>query len=82
MGFGVGFADDDDFDLSGILTLFFDFVRDVAAKLERLFVTDSTAVDEDTDFATRIEHEGFSYAAETVADAGKRFDFLVVHAHG
>ena len=78
----MGFADDDDFDLAGVLAFVFDFVGDVAAEFERGFVADAAAVHEDADFASGVENQGFRDATETVGDVVERFDFLVVEVDG
>ena len=64
----AAFADDIDFDLSGIFKLCFDLVRNISCDDDHLLVSDLLRLYHDPDFTSCLNGIGFFYTREAVGD--------------
>jgi hypothetical protein len=78
----AGFADDGDADLAGVLEVVFDAADDVAGELGGFVVGDFARLDEDAEFAARMDGEAFFDAGEGGAELFEVFDAFDVGSHG
>src|SRR5262245_98268 len=75
---GPCLTDDGDLDLSWILELVLDPLRDVLREPDGLFVAHPIALDDDADLAAGLERERLRHALERIGDAFELFEALHV----